>query len=509
MISEAEAARLAAEFEAELERIATAGVGEFIDEAVHDPREDAAAGRAPRPHGPTRVEHGLIRLVIGDPTTREFIAAEGAAAAWTAAFAEGEAVILPSDDFTLGVDAALEEVDTAGAILIVAHIVFARPRELHGRVDLLGDGGGLDEVVSADATAEAAACAVEMEFDFFGRDAEDTVNHPRADRGDLGGRPDLHNPVVPMRRGVLRLKVGVRDERVAVLGFDGFCGARERRIGIAVFAEGFSAGLGRFFFGLLEKRLPALVHDRALIPGNFELLAGAEGGPGGVGNNRDPWHELLHLAVAFEDERISDAGEGLDFVEVGTDDLATKRRAFFVDGVKHAGQFHIDAEERFAGDDLGRIELGDTRTEEGEIFRLFERDGVLGGHGKGGGLGDKLPVFEGLPGGVNDRGLFGAALGGRNTPRLGGGLDQHGTDSGAEDVKIIVVARCGLAATGTLAAVFLFVEIALFDRDVFPGHLELLGDDHRQRGLYALAHFGLLGDDRDGAGARDAHEGVR
>src|SRR5205823_5365619 len=52
------------------------------------------------------------------------------------------------------------------------------------------------------------------------------------------------------------------------------------------------------------------------------------------------------------------------------------------------------------------------------------------------------------------------------------------------------------------------IEIALDDDDVLPVHLELLGDDHRQGGLHALADFGLFGNEGDDAVRCDADEGV-
>ena len=177
----------AEDFESEFERIAAAGMGELVDEAVEDPRENAAAGSAPRAHWPTGVEHRLVGLVVGDPTAWKLVGAERTTAAGTAALAEGEEVVLPRDHFALGIDAALQEVQAAGTILVVFHVIFARPRELHGRVHLLGDRSGLDEVVGADAAAETPAGAVEMQNDFLGRDAEHAVHHAGADGRDLRG----------------------------------------------------------------------------------------------------------------------------------------------------------------------------------------------------------------------------------------------------------------------------------------------------------------------------------
>ena len=88
---------------------------------------------------------------------------------------------------------------------------------------------------------------------------------------------------------------------------------------------------------------------------------------------------------------------------------------------------------------------------------------------------------------------------GGHTPGLRGCCDQHRARSCAEQVEVVAVVWRRIAATGTLAAVFRRVEVALLDRDALPRHLELFSDDHRERRLNTLAHFGLLRDDGDGS----------
>ena len=109
---------------------------------------------------------------------------------------------------------------------------------------------------------------------------------------------------------------------------------------------------------------------------------------------------------------------------------------------------------------------------------------------------------------MDDGGFLSPALGGGDAPSLGGGLNQHGAHGGSNEVEVVVVVWGRIATAGALVAVFLQVEVALFDGDVLEGDFELLGDDHRERGLNALTHLRLFGNDGNLAGGRDADESV-
>ena len=58
-------------------------------------------------------------------------------------------------------------------------------------------------------------------------------------------------------------------------------------------------------------------------------------------------------------------------------------------------------------------------------------------------------------------------------------------------------ASSGRRCVGRLAAVLGGVHVALHDAHVLPVDVEFLGDQHRQRGLDALADLGVLGGDGD------------
>ncbi len=160
--------------------------------------------------------------------------------------------------------------------------------------------------------------------------------------------------------------------------------------------------------------------------------------------------------------------------------------------MQHAGQLHVDAEQRLAFDDRGVVDAADPGAQQGVGGRVFQYYQLGVGQWQRGGGGRQRPEAQlAAAGRVFDRAVGGAAFGGRHPPGLGGGLDQHGAGGRAEAVEIVVVGGRRGRAAGALAAVS-GVEVALDDAHVLPVHLEFLGNDHRQRGLDALADFRLL-----------------
>ena len=75
-------------------------------------------------------------------------------------------------------------------------------------------------------------------------------------------------------------------------------------------------------------------------------------------------------------------------------------------------------------------------------------------------------------------------------------------------MEIIVIIGRRVTAASSLIAELSEVEVSLLNGNIIERHLELLGDDHRERGFYALAHFGLFGDNSYLPRAGNADEGV-
>ena len=87
-------------------------------------------------------------------------------------------------------------------------------------------------------------------------------------------------------------------------------------------------------------------------------------------------------------------------------------------------------------------------------------------------------------------------------PGLRGRGDEQLPSGGAHPAQRVPIGRRGRAAAGALRAVLGFVEVGLLDLDVLPIDVQLIGDDHGQMGLDALADLGILGHDgHDAVGA--------
>src|SRR5262249_51448292 len=154
----------------------------------------------------------------------------------------------------------------------------------------------------------------------------------------------------------------------------------------------------------------------ALAPHDRKGIEGGLGLPPAVGDDRDgivfDLHNLLHVVVAGDLGGV----EAFHFAAVHWAGLDR--------GIKHAGEFDVDAVNRFAGNLVLRIGALDALADDLPVLRVLElalsrrldldggfrlRDAARGGAG-------------GL---VRDRAVRCDALRGWTFPLIGGGLDQH------------------------------------------------------------------------------------
>ncbi len=76
---------------------------------------------------------GEIRYKAG----REFAARDLCGGREIVVFAKADEVVLPSGKFTVGIDSAFQIMKTAGAVVVVLHVVFAGPDEFDWLADRL------------------------------------------------------------------------------------------------------------------------------------------------------------------------------------------------------------------------------------------------------------------------------------------------------------------------------------------------------------------------------------
>ena len=140
-------------------------------------------------------------------------------------------------DFSRCIEAGFQILEAAGTIVIVRHIVFARPQQLHGNAGLLRNVGGFHHVIVGETAAETAAAADHVNGHVFVGDSQRLSHQAAAAAGSLAVGPDLELAVFEMRGAILRLKRRVRDEGIRVRGLDDFGCAFESAFGVAVFAD--------------------------------------------------------------------------------------------------------------------------------------------------------------------------------------------------------------------------------------------------------------------------------
>ena len=213
-----------------------------------------------------------------------------------------------------------------------------------------------------------------------------------------------------------------------------------------------------------------------------------------------------------EPHDLTHTGYGLRLGLVDRQQLAAEGRRGGHHGESHPGQSRVDAELGAAVDLAGAVEAAVRRADQLEVARLLERH-LLGHRQFRGGI-DELPVAELAAGwGVHDPAVVRMAGGDIDVPAPGGGRHQHdaGRGTGAAQ-RLIGAADCGRRTRQLSADQWIDVDLVvgrrMLDRDAVDIDLEFLGDQHRNRGVGALAHLDHWHHERDLAGAIDAQECV-
>ena len=112
-------------------------------------------------------------------------------------------------------------------------VFLARPDDLDGTIDMLGDLDGADHAVDLQPPAEAAADQMIVDDDLVQRQACGLRGHRLNARHGLAADPDFAAVLANMHRAVHRLHGGVREERNLVGRLDLGDGARHGLVDIA------------------------------------------------------------------------------------------------------------------------------------------------------------------------------------------------------------------------------------------------------------------------------------
>ena len=275
------------------------------------------------------------------------------------------------DQLARRVQPGLEVVEAARPILVVGHVVFSRPEQLHrharqpGLRALLGDDArdlaDLDVVVAVQTTAEAAARPHQVHRDLV------WLRCRRRAPDSKAGNLSCTTRFPASRRGVVPWNSAARAARAR--GAEIRTPPRrpwrrfERRLGVADRGRA-AAARGRGSERPARQALWPAPRSRrcfAFAAGpssqsTFKPVAGVVGQPPVVGHDRHAaspasWRRAAAARRGLDEERVLDAGQPLHLVEVGADRLAAKHRALLEDREEHSRRLDVDAEGRLAGHD--------------------------------------------------------------------------------------------------------------------------------------------------------------
>ena len=401
-----------------------------------------------------------------------------------------------------------QAVDVDRAIEPAANVVFARPLQLDRDAvgaERLGDRDRLDNVVGAHvgAPAEAAAGEQRVDVDLLRLEPGGRRRVALVDGLELVAGPDLATVGVEFHDRIQRLHRRVRQIGKLVRRTDSLGGALERGGDIAVVARRHARLFGQ---------RPVLGHDRgraslfrlAVVPLDLERLAALLCRPEALGDNGDAARHLHH---------VDHAGDGLGRGGVERLYRRAEQRRTLQQRHQHVREGHVDGELRRAVG-LGRnVDARQFLADELEVFRLLQRHLVR--HRQAGRLGGQCAERRlAIARRMMDNAALDRQARRRHIPFRCGSGNQHGPRRGARLAQL----HPGISHSGTAAGplhaeseigVFAGVGRRGFDAYLRPIGIELLGDDRREAGIGALAHFKVLGDHRHAIVRRDPQERVR
>src|ERR1051325_6825600 len=237
-------------------------------------------------------------------------------------------------------------------IEIVGHVVLARPQQFDRHADLFRNRRSFDYVIVIQTPAETATGAQQMNRDVFLIETESTRDEVHRVGWSLGRRPDFQLALLEVRRTVLRLQRGVRQEWIRVGRLYDFRGIAEGSVDIAICTE---RSLRLFFgqrFSLLREAKTRLRGSSAFVPFHLQLLASGFCLPPTIGNDRDATEQPIQIGPhAFDDERMTNSRHRLNGIEVRRSSFAAKHRTLFESGPQHSRHAEIDPVEWLASYD--------------------------------------------------------------------------------------------------------------------------------------------------------------
>ena len=124
-----------------VDRVLARSDRDLVEERLENERERVAARRAVRAGRNAQRHQRRLEVVVRDEARRELDAGDvrriGEALLTLCVVAVADEVVAPRDETPGRVDTRLEEVEASRSIVVVVHVVFARPQHLDRHPDLL------------------------------------------------------------------------------------------------------------------------------------------------------------------------------------------------------------------------------------------------------------------------------------------------------------------------------------------------------------------------------------
>ena len=253
---------------------------------------------------------------------------------------------------------------------------------------------------------------------------------------------------------------------------------------------------------------------RAVVPHDLELVAALHRRPGVAGDDGDAAErlELRRDRRRVDPDHPDDARHLQGVRVIDALHLAAEDRRARDDGVQHPLGARVDPVDRLAGRDVAVVDEPDhlvgsdvaERRRVLQLQRLARRD-----RQRRGGGGERAVAERALRRRVHDGVVRSLHFRDRHAPLLGGSLLEHRAGGGAGAAQGHEEVAQRARAVGILVAVARFVARRLRDADLRPVGIELVGDDHRDRGAHALSHLLPVAGHGDDAVGGDGDEDAR